>query len=293
MLFRYFLRRSNSPATIFGKTCLLLSLAGLFLLLPAGAAEPMLPQTYTGQVDIRGWLMSEKLDGIRGYWDGQQLSSKNGYPFDPPEEFIRNLPAFPLEGELWSGRGTFEQTASTVRSQHTAPGWKQLTFAIFDVPEEPGSFTRRLNVAKSWFSSHPTRYAFIIPQIVLRDEMHLHQELQRIENLGGEGLIIRKADALYTPGRSKEILKVKSYRDAEATVIAQIPGEGKNSDRLSSLLVKINGGIQFRIGTGFSDEERKNPPAPGEVITFKYYGKYQSGIPKFPVYLRIRADKGM
>jgi len=255
------------------------------------AAEPMLPKIYTEQVDIRGWLMSEKLDGVRGYWDGQQLFSKNGHPLNPPAEFVRDLPGFPLEGELWGGRGTFELTSGIVKRKQPHRGWLQLKFAIFDVPDASGGFTQRIKTAQRWFDTHPSIYAFVIPQIPVTDNDHLQQELQRIESLGGEGLIVRKADALYISGRSMEILKVKSYQDAEATVVAHLPGKGRNGGRLGSLLVELANGTRFRIGTGFSDEEREHPPSIGEVITFKYYGKYPSGIPKFPAFLRIRQDK--
>lgn len=257
----------------------------------AGAAEPMLPKVYSQQVNVSGWLMSEKLDGVRGYWDGQQLFSKNGNPLNPPPEFTHGLPGFPIEGELWGGRGTFEQTASIVKRKQPHTGWLQLKFAIFDVPEAPGGFTHRLEIVQNWFALHPSSYAFVIQQTPVRDRDHLQQELQLVDSLGGEGLIVRKPEALYTAGRSMEILKVKSFRDAEALVVAHLPGKGKNIGRLGALLVELNDGLQFRIGAGFSDAERKNPPPIGAVITFKFYGNYQSGLPKFPVFLRIRQDK--
>ena len=88
-------------------------------------------------------------------------------------------------------------------------------------------------------------------------------------------------------------LKVKNYQDAEARVVAHLPGKGRNEGRLGSLLVKSDGGKQFKIGSGFSDAERQSPPALGAYITFKYYGKYQSGIPRFPSFMRIRQDSGL
>ena len=272
--------------------CLVL-LYGLFSIVPVYAREPMLPKVYSDKVDIRGWLMSEKLDGVRGYWDGQQLFSKNGYLFHPPLEFTRDLPAFPLEGELWGGRGTFGHTAATIKHQQPDKGWLQLEFAIFDVPAAPSGFVQRIQLAREWFDKHPSIYAFVIPQIIVSDQEHLQRELQRIEALGGEGLIVRKPDALYTAGRSIEILKVKSYQDDEATVIAQLPGKGRNAGRLGSLLVELKSGKQFKLGSGFSDEERNNPPPIGAVITFKFYGKYPSGIPKFPSFLRVREDDSL
>jgi len=285
--------RVKSPLSKCGRiTCLLLA-GGLWLAAQTSARGLMLPQVYSGQVDVAGWLMSEKLDGVRGYWDGKQLLSKNGNRLYPPAAFIRDLPPFPLEGELWGGRGSFEQTVSIVRQQQPHAGWLQLKFAIFDVPLTSVSFTERIIQASDWFAAHPTNYAFIIPQIPVRDQAHLQQELERIERLGGEGLIVRRPDARYSAGRSMEILKVKSHQDAEATVLAQLPGKGRNAGRLGALLVELEDGTRFRIGSGFSDADRESPPPVGSLITFKYYGTYQSGIPKFPAFLRLRSDRDL
>lgn len=268
-------------------------LFGLLLLLgtiPAQAFEPMLPQTDTGDKDLRGWLMSEKLDGVRARWDGRQLWSKHGEQFSPPAEFTRNLPPFALEGELWGGRGTFEKTVSIVSRQQAHAGWLGLKLGVFDVPEAAGGFRQRIEMARAWFATHPTDYAFVIDQIPVRDRAQVQQELQRVEKNGGEGLIVRQADSLYHGGRSAEILKVKTYQDAEAKVVAQLPGQGRNAGRLGALLVEEKTGTAFKIGTGFSDEQRNNPPPVGSLITFKFYGRYASGLPKFPVFLRIRSD---
>jgi DNA ligase-1 len=283
-------RRGALGAYLF-KISLLLCCGALFSAVNTIAAELMLPQVYTQQVDVSGWLMSEKLDGVRGYWDGQQLLSKNGNSFYPPAAFIRDLPPFPIEGELWGGRGTFEQTASIVKKQQPHDGWLQLKFALFDVPQASGGFTARLAKTSAWFTAHPSAYAFVIPQVPVRDHAHLQQELHRIEELGGEGLIVRMPDVLYAGGRSPEILKVKNYQDAEATVVAHLPGKGRNEGRLGSLLVALDDGTQFKIGSGFTDAERQSPPPIGTVVTFKFYGTYQSGIPKFSSFMRIRRDQ--
>lgn len=257
------------------------------------AAELMLPKVYSPKTDVSGWLMSEKYDGVRGYWNGRELLSKNGKLFTPPSEFTQNLPPFPIEGELWAGRGAFEKTVSIVNKQYPHSGWLELKYAIFDVPKSSKVFTERIEKAKRWFLEHPSPYTFVIEQIPVTDQAHLQRELQRIEGLGGEGLIVRKPDALYKAGRSIEILKVKNYQDAEATVVAYLPGKGKNEERLGALLVEMSDGTRFRIGSGFSDVERESPPPLGALVTFKFYGRYNSGIPKFPSYLRIRKDAGL
>ncbi len=263
---------------------------GLLLVAQVHAAEPMLPQVYSEGLDVSGWLMSEKLDGVRGYWDGHQLLSKNGTVLAPSPAFIHNFPTFPVEGELWGGRAGFARTVAIVKKQQPHDGWLQLKFAIFDVPHEPGAFPVRIDKARTWFASHPSPYAFVIPQTMVRDQAHLHQELVRIEGLGGEGIIVRRPEALYAAGRSPDIRKVKSSQDAEAQVVGHLPGKGRNSGRLGALLVELDDGTRFRIGGGFSDGERQSPPPVGAIVTFKFYGKYASGIPKFPSFLRVRND---
>lgn len=248
----------------------------------------MLPRIYEKNLDVSGWLVSEKLDGVRGYWDGRKLISKNGHPFYPPAEFLKNFPEFPLEGELWGGRGTFEKTVSAVRKQQPHNGWLDLRFAVFDVPIAAIHFDERLDKAQKWFADHPSEYVFIIPQKIIANKDELDLELRRIETMGGEGVIVRKPDAFYQAGRRSDILKVKSYRDMEATVVALSPGAGRNEGRMGSLLVEMKNGIRFKIGTGFTDLQRENPPPVGSVVTFKYYGLYKTGIPKFPTFLRIR-----
>ncbi len=278
---------------LFAILCLLLLNCGLPPAAWGKAPQGMLPKTYTEECDISGWLVSEKLDGVRAYWDGRQLWSKNGIRYRPPPAFVRDLPDFPLEGELWGGRGTYEQTAAIVLQPQAHAGWLQLQFAIFDVPGEVLSFTCRIAKASQWLSAHPSPYAFVIPQSPVRDRAHLQQELQRVLKLGGEGLMVRNPNALYAAGRSTEILKVKDFQDAEAVVIAYLPGQGRNLGRLGSLLVERPDGTRFKLGSGFSAAERNNPPPLGTVITYKYYGYYPTGLPKFPSYLRIRRDKDL
>ncbi len=261
--------------------------------LPARALDIMLPQVYAEHIDVSGWLMSEKLDGVRGYWDGKQLLSKKGNPLHPPRDFIENFPPFPLEGEIWGGRGTFERTVSIVKKQQPHDGWLKLRFGIFDVPKAPGGFSRRLQRAKDWFAEHPDKFAFVIEQKRVANNKALQMELERVEKLGGEGLIVRRPDTLYAEGRSHDILKVKSFYDTEVVVIEQISGKGRNQGRLGSLLVELPNKIRFKIGSGFTDAQRLDPPPIGSIITFKYYGLYASGKPKFPSFLRIRTDNNL
>jgi DNA ligase-1 len=250
--------------------------------------EIMLPKVYQGDIELSGWLYSEKLDGVRGYWDGRRLLSRNGIPFEAPAVFTADFPPFPLEGEIWGGRGTFEKTAAIVRRSGADPGWLDLRFAVFDVPAHPAGFEDRLQKADYWFALNPSRHAFVIEHRPVGDEEQLREELARVEKAGGEGLMLRRSGSPYTAGRSPDILKVKSYEDREAVVIGHLPGSGRNLERLGALLVELpESGLRFKIGSGFSDEERTHPPPIGALITFKFYGRYESGLPRFPVFLRL------
>ncbi len=250
----------------------------------------MLAHSWDEKIDIKGWLMSEKLDGIRGYWTGKEMVSRAGNPFHVPEWFTRDFPPVPLDGELWIGRGQFSELASIVRQKGADKVWEKIRYFIFDVPQIEGGFEKRLGFALHWFREHPNRFVEVLEQQICEGEEHLRRKLSEIESLGGEGLMLRKPGSPYSVGRSDNLLKVKSYEDAEAVVIIHISGTGRNAGRLGSLLVELPNGVQFAIGTGFSDQERDNPPPVGSTITFKYYGFYKSGTPKFTSFLRVREE---
>ena len=92
---------------------------------------------------------------------------------------------------------------------------------------------------------------------------------------------------MYHSGRSDDLLKLKTLQDAEATVIEIIPGKGKFSGMMGALLLKDKSGHIFRIRTGFSDSERRNPPPPGSVISYKLTGTSKKGLQRFASLLRM------
>ncbi|KAE8191182.1 hypothetical protein CF336_g4978, partial [Tilletia laevis] len=120
---------------------------------------------------------------------------------------------------------------------------------------------------------------------------HLLEELTKVEAVGGEGLMLRKAGSQYDHRRSRSLLKVKTFYDAEAIVISIEQGEGKNSGRMGALGCQMENGARFKVGTGFTDSHRNNPPPVGSIITYKFQELSQDGIPRFPVFKGIAADK--
>lgn len=253
-------------------------------------APVMLAKSWDEKVDIKGWWMSEKLDGVRGYWTGKEFISRSGNFIHVPGWFTKNFPSTALDGELWIGRQQFSELVGIIRRKRPDANWVKVRFMIFDAPLVEGGFEKRLDFARRWFRQHQNPHAEVLEQQICENEMHLRRTLRELESLGGEGVILRKPESPYTIGRSHDLLKIKTYKDSEAKVIKHLPGSGKHAGRLGALLVELPNGIQFAIGTGFTDQERAQPPPIGSIITFKYYGYYKSGIPRFASFLRIRAE---
>lgn len=265
----------------------------LFLLpfLSCVSAQPlnlMLLEQYKDQ-PIEGWVMSEKLDGVRGFWDGKQLLSRQGLPLTPPDYFIKNFPPFAIDGELFSERGKFEEISATVRSA-SPKGWYKLKLHVFDVPNAEGDLFARLSVLARYLQENPTPYIQIIEQIPVKDKTHLHAFFTQIQQLGGEGVVVRNPNSPYIHGRSAQILKLKAVDDEECVVVAHHKGRGKYADKLGAITCENQRG-KFRIGSGFKDKDRENPPPIGSTVTYKYRGLTNSGKPRFATYWRIRDEQ--
>ena len=234
--------------------------------------------------------MSEKYDGLRGYWDGRQLWSRKGKVIHAPDYFLAELPRdIALDGELWIGRGQFEETTSTVLSETPDDRWKSVHFMVFDAPKAKGTFEERMQFLQATLPKG-NRFAKLVVQGRCQGTAQLLAERDRIVELGGEGLMLRQPESEYEPGRSPTLLKVKPYDDAEATVIAHQPGEGKFAGKLGSLRVRTDDGKEFSIGSGFTDAQRESPPPVGTIITYRFRGLTAKGLPRFPSYLRVRRD---
>jgi DNA ligase-1 len=249
----------------------------------------LLAHKWEMDIELAGWWMSEKLDGVRAFWDGTQFISRLGNVFHAPDWFIADLPKSPLDGELWGGRKTFQRTVGIVKRHDKPPEWKTLRYLVFDAPKHGGTFEERL-VHMRETVGEKLAYARAHPHEVCRDLPHLKEELARVEALGGEGLMLRKPGSKYEAGRSHTLLKVKTFHDAEARVVEHVGGLGKHKGRLGALLVELEDGTRFNVGTGFSDKEREHPPAVGTVITFRYQELSDGGVPRFPSYVGERID---
>ena len=272
-----------------------LALVLLAVLAWAAAAQPQLPpaalaNTYHDAVDLARYWASEKLDGVRARWDGEALYSRRGNRFSAPPSFLRGFPDQALDGELWLGRGRFEELSGIVRRK--APkqeSWRDIRYMVFDLPLCAGAFDERWRQLQAMFEIVDAPHLGLVEQFRVANRGELMAALNATIAGGGEGLMLRRGSSLHRGGRSDDLLKLKPHEDAEAVVIAHLPGQGKYAGMTGSLLVETPEGLQFKLGTGFSDAERRQPPPIGSTVTYKYHGKTNKGIPRFASFLRLRA----
>lgn len=238
--------------------------------------------------NISGWYMSEKLDGIRAYWTGKSLLTKNGNQIYAPDWFIKNLPPFELDGELWTKRDDFETIQNIVLDKKPSKNWNKITYNIFEIPHQKGNFDDRLKVLNLWLNENPTKYIKIIPQIICKNKKHLENFLEELVNNKAEGIILKNPNSNYFVGRSKNILKVKKFYDMEGVVTGYNYKEDKT---FKSLIIKLKNGVNFNLGNGFKKKDLIDLPKIGEKITFKYYSFTKYGKPKFASFLRVRKNE--
>ena len=269
----------------------------LLLILVAGHAYPEshplpLANVYQPGTDLSDYWVSEKLDGVRAFWDGEKLWSRGGHIYQSPAWFTEGFPTHPLDGELWMGRGRFAELSGIVRTARPDNAeWRQVAFHVFDLPVPHVPFFKRYAKLKRLVGAAKSPYLRLVEQHPISSHQALVVELNRIVAAGGEGLMLKRRASFYLAGRSDDLLKVKTFQDAEAVVVDHIEGQGKYEGVMGSLLVELPDGRRFRIGTGFSDEERGNPPEPGQQITFKHQGYTATGLPRFASFLRVRRDE--
>lgn len=253
-------------------------------------AQPLLAQDYKPGIDPSLYLVSEKLDGVRALWDGKTLRFRSGQAISAPAWFTAKLPNTPLDGELWLARGKFDELSGFVRKlQPVDSEWQRVQYVVFELPVGDGTFAQRSEKLKNLVKQINQPHLQWAVQFKVANEPALQAKLKEITALGGEGLMLHLASAPVTQGRSPVLLKLKPVSDAEGMVTAHIPGKGKFVGMLGALQIKTEDGHSVKIGTGFSDEQRKNPPAIGSTITYTYRDKTPSGKPRFAAFLRERS----
>jgi len=257
------------------------------------------------------------------YWDGNDLLSRAGNRFDAPKWFTDALPTpqegLTLDGELFTGRGDFNTTVSIVRSEND-PRWKDVAYLLFDAPslgKQPfedrlalltgkygagnissapqgsGKFVRSGSLKRTRSGNLLGDHVRVVEHVQISDNMAIEKALQEMDLRGGEGLMLRQPGSVYKSGRQSSLLKVKSFLDFEAEVIEILGGDGKHTGLMGALKCRLPPSKKaktFKVGTGFSDAQRRDPPDVGDIVTIKCPELTPGGIPRFPVFIGVRTD---
>ena len=254
-------------------------------------SEVLLAQVYQRGIDVRQFLVSEKFDGVRAVWDGKTFHTRSGRVITAPAWFTQGFPATPLDGELWLARGKFEALSGAVRKNVPIDEeWRGISYLVFELPNASGIFQVRAQRIVEIVKQANIPHLKAVTQFRVKDEAALKARLKQVVALGGEGLMLHRADAQYVTGRSDALLKLKLQNDAEATVVAHTPGRGKYTGKLGALVVETPEGICFKLGTGLSDVQRETPPKIGSLVSYTYRDKTASGKPRFASFLRVRHE---
>lgn len=258
-------------------------------------AHPYDPDKHAAKVV--GWWMSTKYDGVRAKWNGEEMESRTGLVYTLPDFLTEQLKSITdedgepmqLDGELWAGNDTFAFMSGMARRYENNPElWEQVTYMVFDTPDTsiPLFEDRVRKVAAAIKrAGNPenvkgVRHVKFDPSKMVQyphlDEevpMNIEDELKKVEDEGGEGLVLRKPKSAYEFKRSQSMLKVKSWSYKEAVVTGYEAGkEGKTARLLGmvgSLLVKSDEfgdedadedaertWVNFKVGSGLNDWQR-------------------------------------
>ena len=161
---------------------------------------------------------------------------------------------------------------------------------VFDLPASTLPFEQRAALLEQQLAALKVPWLQWVEQHRVADAAALAILLEQVTEQGGEGLMLRHRTSSYQSGRNQDLLKLKQFQDAEATVLAHLPGQGKYAGMMGALLVETDDGRRFKLGTGFSDEQRRNPPPRGSQVTYRYRGETATGLPRFASFWRVRAD---
>lgn len=263
----------------------------LWAAVAAAAPEILLANVYRNEIDPAPYLVSEKLDGVRAIWDGKSLKTRSGRVINAPAWFVGALPALALDGELWIARQRFDEVSGIVRRELPLDAeWRKVRYMLFELPGASGTFAQRVEQMQEIVTKANVPWFQVIEQRPAVNRENLKKWLARVVKQGGEGLMLHRADALYETGRSDTLLKLKPALDAEGIVVRHLPGKGKYEGMLGALEIRLADGQLLRLGSGFSEDQRKNPPPTGSLVTFLYRDLTSSGLPRFATFLRIRED---
>jgi DNA ligase-1 len=261
--------------------------------------EVMLAKKFSEvSVDPVGWYMSEKIDGIRAYWDHkeQEFFTRNGNLIHVPDFFIELMKQSPkdidLDGEMWIDRESFNKINGLTRRHNPVDSeWSLVKYIVFDVPIPKVPYIERYKMYKDIVKKINSKHVVALETTEIKSIDEMTSFIESVEKINGEGIMIRNPESMYERKRSKSLLKIKKFEDSEGTLVGYNDGRtGKYKGLVGSLILKLKNGTLINVGSGLDDATRNNPPPIGSVITYKYFEQDSKGVPRHPIYVCVRHD---
>jgi DNA ligase-1 len=170
--------------------------------------------------------------------------------------------------------------------------WHQVQYMIFDLPQATEPFAERAQRIQTVLAQAKQPWLQAVPHQRVADAHSLQTLLRSTVQAGGEGLVLHRANALWSPGRSDALFKLKPLPDEDARVVGHLPGKGRHAGRLGALLLEMPDGQRFALGTGFTDAQRTDPPAVGSVVTYRYRDRTPKGFQRLATVCIVSAGAG-
>eukprot|EP00026_Physarum_polycephalum_P002518 Phypoly_transcript_02525.p1 GENE.Phypoly_transcript_02525~~Phypoly_transcript_02525.p1 ORF type:complete len:833 (+),score=92.99 Phypoly_transcript_02525:54-2552(+) len=230
------------------------------------------------------WWTGEKYDGIRCCWNSSDkiLYTRAGGMMELPDPFFQHMPLRFIDCEIWFGRGHFGEAQTLANNGLDMFNSAFLRVVGFDDPA-PGTRTqpfeeRYQNILYAISPAHP--FFTLAMRMLILDHKHLMAALKQVLEEGGEGLVLRKPNSIYEPGRSPSLLKLKASRgDREGLV---------TGFKQNSVTLLLPEGTRFDVP--LEQFYYNTKPKKGDIVTFTYESISQRSMPVNMKIYRIRYD---
>lgn len=282
--------------------------------------KPMLAKTLGKKFNQYPCFIQPKLNGVRALFQKGNFQSRGEILWKPHffphlveqlDEIKDYIGEGILDGEFYVHGWKLQRINSAVGVNNNNPNedTPKIQYHVFDVVSPEYNFSRR------WFNTFhvlgDAALGSVLPvptaMCVNTNDMQMHFELYT--KLGFEGIMLRP-DGPYEYGehfservkhnteyRSKFLWKHKQWEDDEFFCVGTTDGEGKADIGIGALVLCIggwapetNGSITFKVGTGYSDEERvffkQNPPL-GKRVRVRFLCLSEDNIPLNPSFIAV------
>lgn len=250
-------------------------------------------------------FVQPKLDGHRCLYKDGQLYSRQGKPLEIPHILnaieSSGLRDLHLDGELYVHGKPLQDISRLIKKYR--PGESEiLEYHLYDQVCDAPFLERITMMNESIAMVDKPLPAKLRPVLTLSvnsmDSVMAHHE--RFRRNGYEGTMLRFGNDPYLTGkRSRALLKVKEFHDAEFTVVDCLPGKevtlNGNTYTPAVWVCITPKGKEFNVLAAGTAQEKhfqfvQRRDYIGRSLTVKYHYLSKDGVPQLPIALRFRED---